>query len=416
MSKDRGWDYLNSSGEDFDYDKDNDGSWGYENDDGSGSFYGADGSWGYKNSDGSASYYGADGSWGYKNADGSGSYYGNDGSWGYTNQDGSGTYYDENGDAEYSSSDDDDNETDYSSSSGDSGDSVFGTLLGLGLAAYGISKLAKSASRNTAYKDDDEDEEDDDEDDDDDVIDSDYADREQIRRFASYTNPASEDADAIQAQANLEKTVEQMRQFKQGKKDRIIKKIKHFFITILVIMFLCVAAYGGFKYWEFTKRIETGVSSTELIALDYEEAEKVLSENGFTNIDLIPVSDLELKDKSKENTVISVSIADDTEFDDNDKYPYDKPVKITYHTLKSVTVPISSKKAKKMNYLELEQLFRDAGFEYITEQTQEDLITGWITKDGSVESVSINGETSFSEDASYRVDAEIIITYHTFGK
>ena len=111
MSKDRGWDYLNSSGEDFDYDKDNDGSWGYENDDGSGSFYGADGSWGYKNSDGSASYYGADGSWGYKNADGSGSYYGNDGSWGYTNQDGSGTYYDENGDAEYSSSDDDDNET-----------------------------------------------------------------------------------------------------------------------------------------------------------------------------------------------------------------------------------------------------------------------------------------------------------------
>ena len=33
MSKDRGWDYLNSSGEDFDYDKDNDGSWGYENDD-----------------------------------------------------------------------------------------------------------------------------------------------------------------------------------------------------------------------------------------------------------------------------------------------------------------------------------------------------------------------------------------------
>lgn len=59
-----------------------DGSWGYQNEDGSGSYYGADGSWGYKNADGSASYYGADGSWGYKNADGSGSYYGEDGSWG----------------------------------------------------------------------------------------------------------------------------------------------------------------------------------------------------------------------------------------------------------------------------------------------------------------------------------------------
>lgn len=34
MAKDRGWDYLNSSGDDFDFDQDNDGSWGYENEDG----------------------------------------------------------------------------------------------------------------------------------------------------------------------------------------------------------------------------------------------------------------------------------------------------------------------------------------------------------------------------------------------
>ena len=56
--KDRGWDYPNSTSDDFDYDPDGDGSLGYQNEDGSGSFYGADGSWGYKNSDGSASYYG----------------------------------------------------------------------------------------------------------------------------------------------------------------------------------------------------------------------------------------------------------------------------------------------------------------------------------------------------------------------
>lgn len=40
MAKDRGWEYLNSSGDDFDYDKDNDGSWGYKNSDGSASYYG----------------------------------------------------------------------------------------------------------------------------------------------------------------------------------------------------------------------------------------------------------------------------------------------------------------------------------------------------------------------------------------
>lgn len=79
MSKDKGWDYLNSDdvNDTFNSEDDND-SWGYKNEDGSGSYYGADGSWGYKNSDGSGSYYGADGSWGYKNSDGSGSYYGED--------------------------------------------------------------------------------------------------------------------------------------------------------------------------------------------------------------------------------------------------------------------------------------------------------------------------------------------------
>lgn len=91
MSKDKGWEYLNS-GESGSFDG-VDGSWGYKNSDGSGSYNGADGSWGYKNSDGSVSYYGADGSWGYKNSDGSGSYYESDGSVTYYGSDYSPTYY-----------------------------------------------------------------------------------------------------------------------------------------------------------------------------------------------------------------------------------------------------------------------------------------------------------------------------------
>ena len=40
----------------------------------------------------------------------------------------------------------------------------------------------------------------------------------------------------------------------------------------------------------------------------------------------------------------------------------------------------------------------------------------WITKDGFVESISVDGDTDFSEYASYRPDVEVIITYHTFKK
>ena len=67
-------------------------------------------------------------------------------------------------------------------------------------------------------------------------------------------------------------------------------------------------------------------------------------------------------------------------------------------------------------YEELETQFLDAGFVNVRTEVIYDIITGWITKDGSVESVSINGDTDFSEYASYRPDVEVIITYHTFKK
>lgn len=142
MSKDKGWDYLNSDdvNDTFNSEDDND-SWGYKNENGSGSYYGADGSWGYKNSDGSGSYYGADGSWGYKSSDGSGSYYGEDESWGYKNSDGSGSYYGADDNATYYDSEDEDGEDE----STDSSDLV-GLAFTLGGAAIANS-YAKSKEK-----------------------------------------------------------------------------------------------------------------------------------------------------------------------------------------------------------------------------------------------------------------------------
>ena len=45
-----------------------------------------------------------------------------------------------------------------------------------------------------------------------------------------------------------------------------------------------------------------------------------------------------------------------------------------------------------------------------------DIITGWLTDDGEVESVVINGEKKFSAEAKFRPDAKIVITYHTLKK
>lgn len=376
--KDRGWDYLNSnSDDDFDYDPDGYGSWGYQNEDGSGSFYGADGSWGYKNSDGSASYYGNDGSWGYRNSDGSGSYYGNDGSWGYRNSDGSGSFYEADGDSHYydSSDEDDSDSSSSSSSSSDSGAEALGTLLGFGLAAFMAHKSKKDQER-----------------------------REEEER---------------QEQARIQREIQEEARRNRARENRA-KRIsfygRHWKAILLLIFILAGTGFGYYKYTEFQKLIEVSISSENLVGRDHTSVEKALQSAGFNNIHDDIQNDLGIDDAKKEGVVTAVSISGETYFTSTSRFPYDARVEISYHVVKEITVPMSAKSAKKLVYTDLEEQFKDAGFVNITLEAEYDLITGWITKDGSIESVSVNGETSFDEYASYRPDVPVVITYHTFSK
>lgn len=396
MAKDRGWEYLNSSGDDFDYDKDNDGSWGYENEDGSGSYTGADGSWGYKNSDGSASYTGADGSWGYKNADGSGSYTGADGSWGYWNSDGSGSYTAADGSSEYyDSDDDDDSDSDYSSDSG--GGSILGALFGIGLAAYAISKAGKSSS----YDCDDDDEEDDE---------------------PYYETPPTRVKEPTwfdQKRAERERKLAEKERIRQENIEKRRQKRKAFYKKhwkgiFLFFVLLGLAGFGAYKYQEFQKGIEVGFSEDDIIGLNYEDAISTIKESGFTNVYAHAEYDLGIEDIKKEYIVTDASIRGDSSFEDEDKYPYDARVELIYHVVKSIPIPVSAKDGRKMLCDELVSTLEEAGFVNITTEADRDLITGWITKEGSVEEISIGGDTKFSQNASFRPDVEIVITYHAF--
>ena len=369
--KDRGWEYLHSDNKNcFDYDPDNDGSWGYQNKDGSGSYYGSDGSWGYKNADGSGSYYGQDGSWGYRNSDGSGSYYGEDGSWGYRNSDGSGSYYGADGGSEYYNAIDDKD-----SSNSDSGAEALGTLLAFGLAAFMVHKSNNEQKCQVEER---------------------RQEQEQLRREA-------------EEQVKKERT-------RARRATRVSFYKRHWKAILILLVTLVGSGFGYYKYSEFQKGIIIGSSSASLIGNEYTTVEDILKEAGFTNIHEDAISDLGIKDFSREGIVSKVSIHGNTDFDATTKYPYDSRVVITYHLVENIDVPMSAKEAKKLNYTDLEKQFIDAGFVNVKTEIDYDLITGWITKDGSIESISINGETSFDEFSSYRPDAEVIITYHTFSK
>ena len=65
--------------------------------------------------------------------------------------------------------------------------------------------------------------------------------------------------------------------------------------------------------------------------------------------------------------------------------------------------------------MRVEQLEKQ-GFTNIVTEPIEDLVTGWITSDGEVEEVEIDGYTSFSSKSRYLPNVKIVVRYHTFDK
>ena len=162
-----------------------------------------------------------------------------------------------------------------------------------------------------------------------------------------------------------------------------------------------------------------GISSDELIGVNYETAKNKLINAGFTNVHEKVIDDLTIDDLQNEGIITQVSIRGKIDFESinfskDDKFPYDAYIKLVYHELAKIEVPMSSKELKKLDYKEVSQKFESAGFINVKCVAEKDLVTGWINKDGSVESISVDGKTSFEGYNMFRPDTEVIIKYHTF--
>lgn len=91
-------------------------------------------------------------------------------------------------------------------------------------------------------------------------------------------------------------------------------------------------------------------------------------------------------------------------------------VTVTYHTVKTITPPMSAKEAKGTNYNEVVDSFRNAGFINVKTEPEYDIITGWLTKDGETESVSIGDDSKFNSSDNFRPDTTVVVKYHTLLK
>lgn len=79
-----------------------------------------------------------------------------------------------------------------------------------------------------------------------------------------------------------------------------------------------------------------------------------------------------------------------------------------------IKVPASANDYQGENYQEVVNDLFATGFVHIQTEEVEDLVTGWLTKDGEIEKITIDGNGTFREGDKFDKTAVIIITYHTF--
>lgn len=80
----------------------------------------------------------------------------------------------------------------------------------------------------------------------------------------------------------------------------------------------------------------------------------------------------------------------------------------------TIAIPASASDLKGQNYQDVATKLKTAGFASIETTSIDDLVVGWLKKDGDVERVSVDGTTDFEANSRFSKGAKIVITYHTF--
>ncbi|MCD8325448.1 MAG: hypothetical protein LUC90_01840 [Lachnospiraceae bacterium] len=186
---------------------------------------------------------------------------------------------------------------------------------------------------------------------------------------------------------------------------------------IVISVIICIVIlFGSVGVYEYQKLTLMCYSNSSLEGIKYTEVVQKLKESGFSNIHTKEISDLTISREDEENLVTKINLLLlGSSFDEGTKYPSNMWIEVVYHTVELYSPPLTSKEVDGMNYLDVIQEFEDVGFTNIQTNVKYDIITGWLTEDGEVSSVTINGDKKFDSDDEYRLDAEVIITYHTLA-
>ncbi|MCL2298811.1 MAG: hypothetical protein FWC27_01535 [Firmicutes bacterium] len=155
------------------------------------------------------------------------------------------------------------------------------------------------------------------------------------------------------------------------------------------------------------------MAAESIVGMDCAQAVAALENVGFVNVNAV-VSNTVLAEKLPENnTVELIDINGSSSFAQGDRFPKNAAIVIPYHVI--LLAPAAAGDYKGKNYADVIKDLADVGFVDIQTEVIDDLITGWLKKDGAVETVAIAGNAAFPKGTAFSRNAAIKVTFHTFS-
>ncbi len=164
--------------------------------------------------------------------------------------------------------------------------------------------------------------------------------------------------------------------------------------------------------------ISMPLSSVDCIGLHQEKLVETLRESGFTNIADIVIADLTKDHQDHVGIVTKISVNNKTDFYRGDYFPQTAVIEITYHTMdpkriSDILIPDDFDKFLLLNYAEVRDAFKGAGFVNVVLVPQYDLGIFEGSKDGIVQIVSVNGNDAFLGHKWVPGDSVVRIVYRS---
>ena len=185
-----------------------------------------------------------------------------------------------------------------------------------------------------------------------------------------------------------------------------------------------VNEHKGSDIGAYLREIPMAESSKYYVGKNVTDVSSIFRDFGFTNINVAKTTQKGLMVKNGQ--VLNIRINGKDGFDMCDWYDIDSEIFIDFYepeTNEEITaahpgqlrVTDSSKHYLGRVYQEVLSELQEAGFSNVVLEEQKKEKRGWLSKEGGIAKISINGQTQFDKGEWFEKKAIIRITYYTFA-